>query len=182
MPCSSSSNIRSSQTLVTVTQGGSRLTATIPAASYASGITAGDVIFYNPISPAQYQKSNAGASNTAEVFGLVESVSDVGGGLYSLNVVIYGSIVLPSSAINTISGATGGAGGADIYFLSETSGKIQIEAPTNVGSVIKPIYQAAPHGGSYTGTIINYIGYRLGGEIQAFDSSASSLTVTKTLP
>ena len=81
MPCSSSSNIRSSQTLVTVTQGGSRLTATIPAASYASGITAGDVIFYNPISPAQYQKSNAGASNTAEVFGLVESVSDVGGGL-----------------------------------------------------------------------------------------------------
>ena len=136
----------------------------------------GDVIFYNPISPAQYQKSNAGASNTAEVFGLVESVSDVGGGLYSLNVVIYGSIVLPSSAINTISGATGGAGGADIYFLSETSGKIQIEAPTNVGSVIKPIYQAAPHGGSYTGTIINYIGYRLGGEIQAFDSSASSLT------
>ena len=175
MPCSSSSNIRSSQTLVTVTQGGSRLTATILSTNYTSGVTAGDVIFYNPIS-SLYEKSNASASNTAEVFGLVESVSDVGGGSYSLAVVIYGSIVLPSSAINTISGATGGAGGADIYFLSETSGKIQIEAPTTVGSVIKPIYQAAPHGGSYTGTIINYIGYRLGGEIQAFDSSASSLT------
>jgi len=179
MPCSSSSNIRSSQTLVTVTQGGSRLTASIPSTSYAFGITAGDVIFYNPIGgggSGQYEKSNASASNTAEVFGLVETVSDAGGGSYSLNVVIYGSIVLPSSAINTISGATGGAGGADVYFLSETSGKIQVQAPTTVGSVIKPIYQAAPHGGSYTGTIINYIGYRLGGEIQAFDSTAQSLT------
>jgi len=179
MPCSSSSNIRSSQTLVTVTQGGSRLTASIPSTSYAAGITAGDVIFYNPIGgegSGQYEKSNASASNTAEVFGLVETVSSAGGGSYTLNVVIYGSIVLPSSAIYTISGATGGAGGADVYFLSETSGKIQVQAPTTVGSVIKPIYQAAPHGGSYTGTIINYIGYRLGGEIQAFDSTTQSLT------
>ena len=92
MPCSSSSNIRSSQTLVTVTQGGSRLTATIPSGSYTAGVTAGDVIFYNPIT-SLYQKSNADASNTAEVFGLVETITDVGGPSYSLNVVIYGSIV-----------------------------------------------------------------------------------------
>lgn len=178
MPCSSSSNIRSTQTLVTVTQGGSRLTAVVSNGTYASGITGGDVIYWNPLGGAfgQYEKSNASSSASAEVFGIVENVTSSGVGLYDLNVVLYGSIILPSSSIYTIAGATGGAGGADVYFLSGISaGKIQVQAPTEIGNVIKPVYQVAPHG-SYTGTIVNYIGYRLGGDIEAFTEEGSSLT------
>lgn len=167
MTCSSSSNIKSSQTFVSISQGGSRLMTTIPNGSYFTGITAGDVIFYNGLS-GEYQKSIATSSNTAEVFGIVETVTSG-----NLNVVLYGSIVLPGTAIYPIAGATGGAGGADVYFLSGlTSGKIQVEAPTEIGSVIKPIYQVAPHG-SYTGSVINYIGYRLGGEIEAYSEELS---------
>lgn len=176
MPCSSSSNIRSTQTLITVTQGGSRLTAVVQNGTYASGITGGDVIYWNPLGGAGglYEKSNASSSASAEVFGIVETVSSSGPSSYDLNVVLYGSIILPSSAIYTIAGATGGAGGADVYFLSGLSaGKIQVQAPTEIGNVIKPVYQVAPHG-SYSGTVVNYIGYRLGGDIQAYD--ASSLT------
>jgi len=162
MTCSSSSNIKSSQTFVSITQGGSRLMTTIPNGSYSLGITAGDVIFYNGLS-GEFQKSIATSSNTAEVFGIVETKT-----AGTLNVVIYGSIVLPSSSIHPIAGATGGAGGADVYFLSGiTSGKVQVEAPSEIGNIIKPIYQVAPHG-SYTGTVMNYIGYRLGGEVEAF--------------
>lgn len=178
MPCSSSSNIRSTQTLVTVTQGGSRLTAVVQDGNYASGITGGDVIYWNPLGGGggQYEKSDASSSASAEVFGIVENTTSSGVGVYDLNVVIYGSIILPSSAIYTIAGATGGAGGADVYFLSGASaGKIQVQAPTEIGHVIKPVYQVAPHG-SYTGTVVNYIGYRLGGDIEAFTEEGSSLT------
>ena len=169
MPCSSSSNIRSTQTIVSVTQGGSRLTAVVQDGNYSAGITGGDVIYYNTNS-STYRKSDASLSESAEVFGIVESVTNTGGSSYDLNVILYGSIILPPSAIYTIEGATGGAGGADVYFLSGASaGKIQVQAPTDIGHVIKPVYQAAPHG-SYTGTVVNYIGYRLGGEVEAFTS------------
>jgi hypothetical protein len=180
MTCSSSSNIRSTQTLVSITQGGSRLTAVIPDGSYSSGITGGDVIYWNPLGGGGglYEKSNASTSASAEVFGVVENVTQTGASSYALNVVLYGSIILPSSAIYTIAGATGGAGGADVYFLSGISaGKIQVEAPSTIGHVIKPVYQVAPHG-SYTGTVVNYIGYRLGGEIEAFTDPAENLTGT----
>lgn len=164
MTCSSSSNIKSSQTFVSITQGGSRLMTTIPSGSYQTGITAGDVIYYNALSGSErFEKSIATSPSTSEVFGIVETVTSG-----TLNVVLYGSIVLPSSSIYIIPGATGGAGGSDVYFLSGiTSGKVQVEAPSELGSIVKPIYQVAPHG-SYTGSVINYIGYRLGGEVEAF--------------
>ena len=60
-------------------------------------------------------------------------------------------------------------GGNDIYFLSSTTaGKVRVTAPTGQTDIIKPIYQVAPHGGPYTGIVMNYIGYKIGGDVQAY--------------
>lgn len=167
MPCSSSSNIKSTATFINVTQGGSRLMLSIPTGYYAAGVTAGDVIRYS-VPDTQYVKSKADALANSEVVGIVESKSGT-----SLNVVIYGSINLPASSIETTtpsSDTTSGGGGDDIYFLSATtSGKVRVLAPTGQSDIIKPIYQVAPHGlGAYTGIVMNYIGYKIGGDVQAY--------------
>lgn len=166
MTCSSSSNIKSTTTFVNITQGGSRLMMTVMDGAYALGITAGDVIRYKVPSTSQYVKSIASALDTSEVVGIVESKSSD-----NLNVVIYGSINLPASAIESSDAdTTVDGGGNDVYFLSATTaGKVRVTAPIGTSDIIKPIYQVAPHGnGSYTGIVMNYIGYRVGGDIQAF--------------
>lgn len=167
MPCSSSSNIKSTATFINVTQGGSRLMLSIASANCAAGVTAGDVIRYS-VPDTQYVKSKADALANSEVVGIVESKSGT-----SLNVVIYGSINLPASSIETTtpsSDTTSGGGGNDIYFLSATtSGKVRVIAPIGQTDIIKPIYQVAPHGNSaYTGIVMNYIGYKIGGDVQAY--------------
>lgn len=169
MPCSSSSNIKSTATFINVTQGGSRLMLSIPSSDAAAGVTAGDVIRYSVTDPDNiYVKSQANELDNSEVVGIVESKSGS-----SLNVVIYGSINLPATSIEATTPSndtTTGGGGNDIYFLSATtSGKVRVIAPTGQTDIIKPIYQVAPHGlGAYSGIVMNYIGYKIGGDVEAY--------------
>lgn len=147
----------------------------IPDAKCAIGVTNGSVIRYDPTannSSGLYKLSVANNTASAEVVGIVESINSDN----SKNVVIYGSINLPNSAIEDIpAGYSGGSGGSDIYFLSPTSsGKIRNNAPTDLKHIVKPIYQTAPHGnGSYTGVVMNYIGYKVPSEITVFNSSST---------
>ena len=138
---------------------------TIPDSKCAVGVTYGSVIRYDPeanFNTGLYKLSTANNIQSSEVVGIVESINTDN----SKNVVIYGSINLPNSSIeNAIVGSSGGSGGADIYFLSSTtSGKLNNLPPTELTHVVKPIYQTAPHGnGSYTGVVMNYIGYKIDG-------------------
>jgi hypothetical protein len=165
MTCNNSSNINVRKTYVTVTNGGSRLMINIPDSKCATGVTGGSVIRYDPeanFNTGLYKLSTANTVESAEVVGIIESINTD----KSKNVVIYGSINLPSSSVdNPVVGPSGGSGGADIYFLSSTtSGKVTNIAPTDLSHVVKPIYQTAPHGnGSYTGVVMNYIGYKIDG-------------------
>lgn len=152
--CSNSSNIRAGSTVVNVSNdGGNRLSVLIPAASINdSGLCAGEAIYYD-VGLSKYTRSVASNANTAEVFGVVESL-DLSG---NANVVICGSIGL-TGYINI---GAGGCGGHDVYFLSGlTAGKLQSLPPTTDGHIVKAVYQTAPHG-NYTGIIVNYIGYKV---------------------
>jgi hypothetical protein len=159
--CSTSSNISSSINALSVVQGGSRLIVSIPASS-ATGITIGNVIRYDQTATG-FTASKANDPANSEVFGVVESYNSSNS---SYQVVIYGSVNLLSSSLADM-GYSGACGGNDIYFLSgTTAGLLQNLAPSNIDHVIKPVYQAAPHG-SYSGVVINYLGYRIGGDVQA---------------
>lgn len=158
--CSNSSNISAQINAISVVQGGSRLQAEI---AFVSGLTIGNVIRYD-VPSAGYTASKANNPAESEVFGVIEGYES---STNKFTVVIYGSINIASSKLAAISGTTGGSGGNDIYFLSgTTSGQLQNLAPDNLSHIIKPVYQAAPHG-SYTGVVVNYLGYRVGGEIES---------------
>lgn len=157
--CSNSSNISASINALSVVQGGSRLQAEI---NFVSGLTYGNVIRYD-VPSAGYTASKADGPAESEVFGVIESLTSAN----KFIVVIYGSINIPSSKLAAIDGGTGASGGNDIYFLSgTTAGQLQNLAPDNLTHIIKPVYQVAPHG-SYSGVVINYLGYRVGGEIES---------------
>ena len=168
--CSNSSNIRASFSTLSVNQGGSRLLVNIP---YVSGLTTGQVIRYS-LSAAGYTGYTAAKADTppnSEVFGVIESYESTP---QSFNVVIYGSINIESNKLLN-AGSGGGSGGNDIYFLSGlTAGYLQNLAPSNPAHIVKPVYQVAPHG-SYTGVVVNYIGYKVGGDIEAFTDSGESV-------
>lgn len=160
--CSSSSNIQASLTALSTIQGGSRLTVAIPSAGL-SGFTSGSVIRYD-VPSSGYTLSIANDAARSEVFGVVEGL-DLSGNNY--NVVIYGSINLSNSSQLFDVGSAGGCGGNDIYFLSgTTAGGLQNLAPTNLDYIVKPIYQVSPHI-PYTGVVVNYLGYRIGGDVEA---------------
>ena len=165
--CSTSSNIASSINALSVSQGGSRLSLQIP---FLSGLTVGNVIRYD-VATTGYTASKADDAERSEVFGVIENYdSSVG----KFNVVIYGSINISSAYLSDM-GSGGGCGGNDIYFLSGvTAGRLQNLAPTDLDHIVKPIYQVSPHG-SYTGVIVNYLGYKLGGEILASSENSQSL-------
>jgi hypothetical protein len=157
--CSNSSNINSTINTLSVSQGGSRLLVSVP---YVSGLTLGDVIRYD-ISTSGYTASKANLAENSEVFGVIESYDSVSS---KFGVVIYGSISLDSTKFADM-GYAGGSGGNDIYFLSgQTAGVLQNLVPSDLEYVVKPIYQVSPHG-SYSGVIVNYLGYKIGGDIQA---------------
>lgn len=157
--CSTSSNIQASMNTLNVTQGGSRLIVSIP---FVSGLTSGDVIRYD-VATSGYTAAKADLAETSEVFGVIEGYNNISN---SFTTVIYGSIALDSSKFADM-GSGGGSGGNDIYFLSGlTAGVLQNLAPTDLDHIVKPVYQAAPHG-SYSGVIINYLGYKIGGDIEA---------------
>lgn len=171
--CSNSSNIQASINTVSVTQGGSRLIVSIP---FVSGLTLGQVVRYD-VTTSGYTASKADTAETSEVFGVIESYDSVSN---KLNTVIYGSISLDSSKFADM-GSGGGSGGNDIYFLSgQTAGILQNLAPTNLEHVVKPVYQASPHG-SYSGVVVNYLGYKIGGDIQAAFKDINSLGSLQTL-
>lgn len=157
--CSNSSNIQSSFNALSVVQGGSRLLADV---TRVSGLTIGNVIRYDVLSSG-FTGSKANDAPSSEVFGVIESF-DASQNKFS--VVLYGSINLASSALADM-GSSGGSGGSDIYFLSgTTAGTLQNLAPTSINHIIKPVYQAAPHG-SFSGVVMNYLGYKIGGEVES---------------
>jgi len=171
--CSNSSNIQSSINTISVTQGGSRLLVSIP---YVSGLTLGQVVRYD-VSTSGYTASKANLAENSEVFGVIESYDSASN---KFNTVIYGSISIDSSKLADM-GSGGGSGGNDIYFLSDqTAGGLQNLAPTNLEHIVKPVYQISPHG-SYTGVIVNYLGYKIGGDIQAAFNDTNSLGSLQTL-
>ena len=161
--CSNSSNISSTINSLNVTQGsgGSRFVVQI---DRVVGLTAGDVIRYD-VPTSGYTGSKADTPENAEVFGVIESYNS---STQKFNVVMGGSVVLDSSKFAVIPTSPSGAGGGnDIYFLSGmTAGVLQNLAPSNLDHITKPVYQVAPHG-TYSGSVINYSGYRLGGDVQA---------------
>jgi len=123
---------------------------------YGGGVSAGNPVYYN-VAGATWNKSIANDYAKAEVFGIVESITGL-----TATVVIQGSIKLPTTEIYNI--GDGGSGGNDIYFLSgTTAGAIQNSGPTLSGTIVKPLYTVAPHslsGITFTGIVVNYIGYR----------------------
>jgi len=151
--CSTSSNIRASNTVMTTSEAGSRLSAQILSTQITTpGFSLGDVVYYD-VGTNLYARSKADSAVTSEVFGVVEDID----GSDNATVVIMGSIGLTGF----VSVGDGGVGGSDVYFLSgTTAGKLQNQAPTDPDHIIKAVYQVAPHGGAYTGIIVNYIGYK----------------------
>ena len=123
---------------------------------YGGGVSAGNAVYYN-VAGATWNKSIANDYAKAEVFGIVESITGL-----TATVVIHGSIKLPTTEIYDV--GDGGSGGNDIYFLSGiTAGAIQNSGPTLSGTIVKPLYTVAPHslsGITFTGIVVNYIGYR----------------------
>jgi hypothetical protein len=155
--CSNSSNIQSSFNALSVVQGGSRLLADV---TRVSGLTIGNVIRYD-VSSTGFTGSKANDPPSSEVFGVIESFDAT-----KFSVVLYGSINLGASNLADM-GSGGGSGGNDIYFLSgTTAGTLQNLAPTSLNHIIKPVYQAAPHG-SFSGVVMNYLGYKIGGEVES---------------
>ena len=138
----------------------SRILLSIPYTKYDTGITGGDVIYFdNSNGPVNgvYRKSKADSPENAEVFGIVEScVGDTG----NINVVIAGSINLPTRNIFNTNNTSLNLGSNDVYFLSgETAGALENYPPTTANYIIKPIYLNAPHG-TFTGLVRNYVGYK----------------------
>lgn len=170
--CSNSSNITSLINNISVTQGGSRLVVPVN----GTGLTSGQVIRYD-IATSGYTASKANNSANAEVFGVIEDYnSDTG----KYDAVIYGSITYPIAKLADM-GSAGGSGGNDIYFLSgQTAGVLQNLAPENLDHVVKPIYQAAPHG-SYTGVVVNYLGYKISGDVSATSLDGESVGGLQTI-
>lgn len=145
---------------VILTQNTSRLSITITTADGlpSTGITAGDVIRYD-VATSGYTLSNASTNATAEVVGVVESKSSG-----QCVVVVSGSMIYPSSRLNTI--IDGSDGGVDVLFLNENvagglTGTIDLSAGGE--KIVKPVFQVAPHG-QYNGIVINYIGYKTGNQ------------------
>ena len=125
----------------------------------APGLTGGDVIRYDQAVQG-YTRASADTLPNSEVFGIVESKNSNG----SLNVVIYGSINLPSTKVINRTGTN--YGGNDVYFLSSTNpGFLENLPPSSAGNIVKPVYQVAPNGSNnqYTGVVMNYVGYVIQG-------------------
>jgi len=129
---------------------------------FVSGLTDGNVIRYD-VPTTGFTAAKADNAPNSEVFGVIENLDS---STNKFNVVLYGSVNISSSRLADM-GSGGGSGGSDIYFLSgTTAGILQNLAPTSIDNIIKPVYQAAPHG-SYSGIVMNYLGYRIGGEVEA---------------
>ena len=190
--CSNSSNLSGNVNINNITHSGARLLMTIPLSGFSGGvsgvcpdachgITAGDAIRYNPLpydidtqpSGGKYTKSQANVAQLAEIVGIVESVDTTND---TVEVVLSGQIKYPEHRLVNAthidpemgtdgSSIAGASGGNDVYFLSEvTAGVLQNLAPITPGTIAKPILQISPDG-EYTGQVVNYIGYQIGGNV-----------------
>lgn len=176
MTCSASSNILGSSYITNPISTNSRLILTLnPTSTYyvlEAGITNGDAIRFEPTpfgTTGTYKKSQANNNENAEVVGVVESVDNSG----VLTVVLRGMMSHPTTNFSysaDIYGSTlGASGGNDIFFLSgSTAGGFQNLAPTEPGSIAKPVLQRiADTSGTYNYQVLNYIGYQIGGDLIA---------------
>ena len=122
----------------------------------AAGLTAGDVIRYDP-GDLSYKKSKANTDENAEVVGVIESGSP---GQYTI--IVSGSINYPQARLDAI--VDGGPDGKkDILFLDDAVAG-GLTGSINVGEgvkIVKPVVQVAPHG-QYNAVVVNYIGYKTG--------------------
>lgn len=151
---------------VILQQNTTRLTMTLSSGqgyTLAAGLTAGDVIRYNP-DTLSYVKSQADSEINAEVVGVIE-----GGITGPFTVVLSGSINYPQEKLTPIT--NGGDGGIDILFLNDEvagglTGTIDV---TQSIKIVKPVIQLAKHG-EYNGIVVNYIGYKTGSASQAEDA------------
>jgi len=158
------------------------------------GFTAGDVVRYDTLellaggasnpSYQKYVKAKANVAEHSEVIGVIESFSGGATGNEQVNIVLHGQIEYPSEKLANIpvEGLIAGAsGGDDIYFLSEvTAGVLQNLAPSTVGTIAKPVLQAAADG-TYTGHVINYIGYQIGGSVNVHGANTDQSGTVQTL-
>lgn len=158
---SNSSNIQATNNYSILQQAvGSRLSVILTNQStgfLAPGLTAGDVIRYDAILQG-YTRASADSAPNSEVFGIVETRNGDG----SLVVVTYGSITITPDRLININGFN--YGGNDVYFLSaDRPGYLQNLPPSNIGEIVKPVYQTAPNGtnNEYTGVMMNYVGYTI---------------------
>lgn len=154
----SSQNTRVFAPHVILQQDTTRLSVTLSSGqgyTLAAGLTAGDVIRYDPINN-QYLKAQADVETNAEVLGVIES-----GKTAPYTVVISGSIKYPTERLSPI--LDGGDGGKDILFLNDAvAGGLTGTIETGDGiKIVKPVMQLAPHG-QYNGVVVNYIGYKTG--------------------
>ena len=187
--CNQSSNLSGNLNVRSLTSSGARILMSHPLSGFSGGrqsghvgddgVTAGDVVRYNPIayhatdnpSGGKYIKAQANAAENAEVVGVVESISD-----NNVYVVLSGQIDFPEDRLvkavheqdfidNTEGGVEGATGGKDIYFLSEvTAGAVQTLAPITPTNIAKPILQQAADD-VFNAHVVNYIGYQIGGEV-----------------
>lgn len=180
--CSSSSNIKATiiSPTITVNASGNRILFVLKSSdagyTIGSGITGGHVIRYDP-QTYSYEKSSAKAADTAEVIGVVENIS-VSSGITSYNVIASGlmtypdinlipDLFSPTGDCESITSLGGGAGGKDIFFLSDgCTGNLQCLEPNTPGSIVKPIIQRINLPGS-NAIVLNYIGYEVGQEAEA---------------
>lgn len=132
----------------------------------ATGVTLGDVIRYD-VATSGYTLSIASSEEKSEVVGVVESITPTGS-----TVVVSGSIKYPVYRLQGIT--SGGDGGVDVLFLSDTlAGGLTgtIDLSQGGEKIVKPVIQVAPHG-IYNGIVVNYIGYKTGNQAAAAEQSA----------
>ena len=133
------------------------------------GVTGGDVIRYDPAT-SLYVKSQGNVSQNAEVVGVIETADSVNN---VINVVLQGQIKYPSDRlvnathVDPVQGLLGASGGNDVYFLSEaTGGVLQNLAPSTPTTIAKPVLQVLADG-DFNASVVNYIGYQIGGNAVA---------------
>jgi len=185
--CNYSSNISGNVNINSITNSGARLLMTIPIAGVSGGfgggmcdygpcdgVTGGDVIRYDPAT-SLYVKSQGNVSQNAEVVGVIETADSVNN---VINVVLQGQIKYPSDRlvnathVDPVQGLLGASGGNDVYFLSEaTGGVLQNLAPNTPTTIAKPVLQVLSDG-DFNASVVNYIGYQIGGNAVAEETFA----------
>jgi hypothetical protein len=196
--CSSSSNLRSQifAPIVYVEASGSRISFNIDTNNtgytIGNGITGGSVIRFDP-NTHTYVSSDAKQSDTAEVVGVVESRTNIAGatvftvvanGLMNYpNIDAIPDLYDPEGSCVAQTSLGGGAGGKDIFFLSDgCPGSLQTQEPSTPGAIVKPIIQRVKTSNS-NAIVLNYIGYEVGEEAQAvFPISGLVGSVTYVIP